>query len=438
MKSRAFSRRCSELNQQELYISLDIGSSSIKVLIGEMSDGQLHVIGVGNVKSNGIRKGAIVDIDATVQSIRKAVEQAERMTGYKIEEVVLGVPANQTMLQLVKGVVAVSSENREITDDDLDRVVESAQVMSIPPERELVNIIPRQFIVDNLDEIKDPRGMIGIRLEMDATMITTSKTLLHNVLRCVERAGLSIREIYLQPLAAGFFSLTEDEKNQGTAFIDLGGGSTTIAVFEDGQLTHTGVIPVGGDHITKDLSIVLKTPTEQAEQIKQQFGHAFYDDASDDELFEVPVVGTDSKDQYSQRFISEIIGARLEEVFELVIDELARLGVRDLPGGVVLTGGVAQLEGIAPLARQVLQTRVRIYTPDYIGVREPSFTTAVGLIRYAYLEDDFYGKNTSTQPIEYATVGAQPVSSKKQEYAPAEPRGSVIGKAKKFLDKFFD
>ncbi|MGE7927200.1 cell division protein FtsA [Lysinibacillus xylanilyticus] len=427
------------MNQQDLYISLDIGSSSIKVLIGEMSDGQLHVIGVGNVKSNGVRKGAIVDIDATVQSIRKAIDQAERMTGYQINEVVLGVPANQTMLQLVKGVVAVNSENREITDDDLDRVVESAQVMSIPPERELVNIIPRQFIVDNLDEIKDPRGMIGIRLEMDATMITTSKTLLHNVLRCVERAGLSIREIYLQPLAAGFFALTEDEKNQGTAFIDLGGGSTTITVFEEGMLTHTGVIPVGGDHITKDISIVLKTPTEQAEQIKHQFGHAFYDDASDDELFEVPVVGTDSTDQYSQRFISEIIGARLEELFELVIDELARLGVRDLPGGVVLTGGVAKLEGIAQLARQILQTRVRIYTPDYIGVREPSFTTAVGLIRYAYLEDDFYGKSTNTQPIEYAVVGSPTVSPKKQEYAaPSESKGSVIGRAKKLFDKFFD
>jgi len=404
-----------------------------------MGDGQLHVIGVGNVKSNGVRKGAIVDIDATVQSIRKAIEQAERMTGYQINEVVLGVPANQTMLQLVKGVVAVNSENREITDDDLDRVVESAQVMSIPPERELVNIIPRQFIVDNLDEIKDPRGMIGIRLEMDATMITTSKTLLHNVLRCVERAGLSIREIYLQPLAAGFFALTEDEKNQGTAFVDLGGGSTTITVFEEGLLTHTGVIPIGGDHITKDISIVLKTPTEQAEQIKHQFGHAFYDDASDDELFEVPVVGTDSTDQYSQRYISEIIGARLEELFELVIDELARLGVRDLPGGVVLTGGVAKLEGIAQLARQILQTRVRIYTPDYIGVREPSFTTAVGLIRYAYLEDDFYGKSTNTQPIEYAVVGSSAATHKKQEYAtPSESKGSVIGRAKKLFDKFFD
>ncbi|MDN4492429.1 cell division protein FtsA [Ureibacillus aquaedulcis] len=430
------------MNHQDIYISLDIGSSSIKVLIGEITDNQLHVIGVGNVKSNGIRKGAIVDIDATVQSIKKAIEQAERMTGIKINEVVLGIPANQTTLQPVKGVVAVNSENREITDEDLDRVIESAQVMSIPPERELVNIIPRQFIVDNLDEIKDPRGMIGIRLEMDATMITTSKTLVHNVLRCVERAGLQIREIYLQPLAAGFFALTEDEKNQGTAFIDLGGGSTTVAVFEEGLLTRTGVIPVGGEHITKDLSIVLKTPTEQAEIIKKQFGHAFYEDASDDEIFEVPVSGTDAMDQYSQKFISEIIGVRLEELFELVLDELARLGVRDLPGGVVLTGGVAQLEGIAQLARQVMQTRVRIYTPDYIGVRESTYTTAVGLIRYAHSEDDFYGRGPVQAPA-YASVGAGTPPPKKtsntvEKESNNTNKTSVINKAKKLFDKFFE
>lgn len=427
------------MNHQDIYISLDIGSSSIKVLIGEMSDQQLHVIGVGNVKSNGIRKGAIVDIDATVQSINKAIDQAERMTGIKIEEVVLGVPANQTVLQQVKGVVAVNSDNREIGDEDLERVIESAQVMSIPPERELVNLIPRQFIVDNLDEIKDPRGMIGIRLEMDATMITTSKTLVHNVLRCVERAGLQIREIYLQPLAAGYFALTEDEKNQGTAFIDLGGGSTTVAVFEEGLLTHTGVIPVGGDHITKDLSIVLKTPTEQAEKIKKQYGHAFYDDASDDELFEVPVVGTDTTDQYSQRYISEIIGVRLEELFELVLDELARLGVRDLPGGVVITGGVAQLEGLAQLARQVMQTRVRIYIPDYIGVRDPSFTTSVGLIRYAHLDDKFYGRSSGTHTT---PVIPQPTPSKKQshqaEHVDSTNKVSVIDKAKNIFNKFFE
>jgi len=428
------------LNHQDLYISLDIGSSSIKVLIGDMSDSQLHVIGVGCVKSNGIRKGAIVDIDATVQAIKKAVEQAERMTGFKIEEVILGIPTNQVSLQHVKGVVAVNSENREITDDDLDRVIDSAQTVPIAPDREFVNIVPRQFIVDNLDEIKDPRGMIGIRLELDATMITTSKTLLHNVLRCVERAGLNIRSIYLQPLTAGYFALTEDEKNQGTAYIDLGGGSTTIAVFEDGLLTHTGVVPVGGDHITKDLSIVLKTPTEQAEKIKHQYGHAFYDDASDEELFEVPVVGTDSKDQYSQRYISEIIGVRLEELFELVLDELARLGVRDLPGGIVISGGVSKLEGVAQLVRQVMQTRVRIYTPDYIGVREPSFTTAVGLIRYAYMEDEFYGKESVAPAQGFTVFGGQSPSPKKQEYqtVPAEDKESVIGKAKKFFDKFFD
>ena len=428
------------MNNQDIYVSLDIGSSSIKVIVGEINNHQLHVIGVGNVKSNGIRKGAIVDIDATVQSIRKAVEMAERMsTGIEIKNVVLGIPANQIQVQQVKGVVAVNSEDREITDDDLQRVLESAQVMSIPPEREMINLVPRQYIVDHLDEIKDPRGMIGIRLEVDATMFTTSKTLLHNVLRCVERAGLEIQQIYLQPLAAGEFALTEDEKNQGTAFIDLGGGSTTIGVFEDGLLTSTSVIPVGGNHITKDLSIVLKTPTEQAEMIKKEYGHAFYDDASDEQIFEVPVVGTDTTDQYSQRFISEIIGVRLEELFELVIDELHRLGVRDLPGGIVVTGGVAQLEGVAQLARQVLQTRVRIYIPDYIGVREPAYTTAVGLIRYAYADDEFYGREEESEPVMVAASPTPPkAKAKKSDNDDRENKTGMFDAAKKLFNKFFE
>ena len=429
------------MNQTELYVSLDIGSSSIKVLIGEMTNGSLNVIGVGNVKSNGIRKGAIVDIDATVQSIKKAIDQAERMIGMSINEVVLGIPANQAMLQHVKGVVAVNSENREITDDDLDRVMESAQVMSIPPEREMVNLVPKQFIVDHLDEIKDPRGMIGIRLEMDGTMMTTSKTILHNVLRCVERAGLQIREIYLQPLATGHFALSEDEKNHGTAFIDIGGGSTTIAVFQDGHLTHTSVLPVGGDHLTKDLSIILKTPTEQAEKIKHQYGHAFYDDASDDELFEVPVIGAEMKEQYSQRYISEIIGVRLEELFELVLEEFYRMGLQDLPGGVVITGGVAKLEGLLQLSRHILQTRVRLYTPEYIGVREPGYATAVGLIRYAHMEDQFFNRFGVSNALGHSKKPEQstPAPKKqKQTNVKEEEKGSVMGKARKFLDKFFE
>lgn len=429
------------MNQTELYVSLDIGSSSIKVLIGEMTNGSLNVIGVGNVKSNGIRKGAIVDIDATVQSIKKAIDQAERMIGMSINEVVLGIPANQAMLQHVKGVVAVNSENREITDDDLNRVMESAQVMSIPPERELVNLVAKQFVVDHLDEIKDPRGMIGIRLEMDGTMMTTSKTILHNVLRCVERAGLQIREIYLQPLASGYFALSEDEKNHGTAFIDIGGGSTTIAVFQDGHLTHSSVLPVGGDHITKDLSIVLKTPTEQAEKIKQQYGHAFYDDASDDELFEVPVIGADTKEQYSQRYISEIIGVRLEELFEMIVEEFYRMGIQDLPGGVVITGGVGKLEGLLQLARNILQTRVRLYTPEYIGVREPQYATAVGLIRYAHMEDSFFGRLGDSRALVQSRKPEQvqhAPKKQKQVNVQQENQEGVIGKARKFLDKFFE
>ncbi len=429
------------MNHQDIYISLDIGSSSIKVLIGEMSNDQLHVIGVGSVKSNGIRKGTIVDIDATVQSIKKAVDQAERMTGIKATRVVLGVPANQVALQSVKGVVAVNGENREITDDDLERVLDSAQVMSIPPERELVNLLPSQYIVDHLDGIKDPRGMIGIRLEMDGTLVTTSRTVLHNVLRCVERAGIAVHEIYLQPLAAGTYALTEDEINQGTAYIDFGGGSTTIAVFNDGQLTHTSVIPVGGDHITKDLSIVLKTPTEQAEKIKQQYGHAFIDDASDDELFEVPVVGADTTDQYSQRYISEIISVRLEELFELILDELARMGVHDIPGGIVITGGVTKLEGVAQLARQCMQSRVRVYTPDYIGVRDPAYTTAVGLIRYAYDEDKFYNREIASQtPAMSNSVASSP--SKKQASVSnqrnSESKPSMLDRAKNIINNFFE
>lgn len=431
------------MNSSELYVTLDIGSSSIKVVIGEINDQIIHIIGVGNAKSTGIRKGAIVDIDATVNSIKKAVSEAERMAGMEIHEVVLGIPASQSSIHQVKGVVAVQSADKEVTGKDLERVLDSAKVMSIPPEREYLNIIPIQYILDGVEEINDPRGMIGTRLEVDASMITTSKTILHNLLRCVERAGLQIREIYLQPLAAGSFALTEDEKNHGTAYIDIGGGATTISVFRDGHMTHTAMLPVGGDHMTKDLSIVLKTPTEHAEQIKRQYGHAFYDDASEDELFEVPVIGADVKEQYSQKYISEIIGVRLEELFEMVMEELYRLGVRDLPGGIVLSGGVAKLEGLVQLARHVLQTRVRVYTPDYIGVREPQFSTAVGLMQYIYKEDLYYGlSNTSPSAVSVRTdVPLKQKSNPKTKTASestAEPKESGMTKMKRIFDRFFE
>jgi len=427
------------MNSNELYVSLDIGTSSIKVIIGEMINESLNIIGVGIVPSEGLKKGSIVDIDETVHSIRQAIEQAERMVGMEIKQVIVGVSGNHVNLQTSRGVVAVSSENREITIEDVIRVKDAAQVVSIPPEKEIIDIIPKQFIVDGLDEITDPRGMIGVRLEMEGTIITGSKTILHNTLRCVERAGLEIQDISLQPLASGSFALSKDEKNLGVALIDIGGGSTTIAVFENGFLKATSVIPIGGDHITKDLSIGLRTTTEDAEKIKIKYGYAFYDHASEEEVFSVPIIGSDQHQQFNQLEISDIIEARLEEIFELVGHELVRHGVYDLPGGFVLTGGVASTKGILELAQDVFQSRVRIAIPDYIGVREPQYTTAVGLIKFSYKNSKLQGGNIHN-PVTVPAENREKVQ-KQATQKPAYEKKQVEkepSKFKKFMGYFFD
>jgi cell division protein FtsA len=427
------------MNSNEIYVSLDIGTSSVKVIIGEMVNDSLNIIGVGNVKSEGLRKGSIVDIDETVHSIKNAIEQAERMIGMEINQVIVGITGNHVSLQPCHGVVAVSSENREITNDDVARVMDAAKVVSIPPEREIIDIIPRQFIVDGLDEITDPRGMIGVRLEMEGSIITGSKTILHNTLRCVERAGLDILDITLQPLAAGAFALSKDEKSLGVTLIDIGGGSTTIAVFEQGYLRATSVLPLGGEHLTKDLSIGLRTSTEDAEKIKIKYGHAFYDDASEDEVFSVPIIGSDQHQQFNQLEVADVIEARLEEIFELVQNELKRLGIRDLPGGFVLTGGVANMQGVVDLAQVIFQNRVRIAIPDYIGVREPQYTTAVGLIKYAYKNARLQGRELeATVKVSHAKekrVVKQPQPKSKSEKQPEE---KMTSKVKKFLGYFFE
>lgn len=427
------------MNSNEIYVSLDIGTSSVKVIIGEMVNDSLNIIGVGNVKSEGLRKGSIVDIDETVHSIRKAIEQAERMIGMEINKVIVGVTGNHVMLQPCHGVVAVSSENREITNDDVARVIDAAQVISIPPEREIIDVIPKQFIVDGLDEINDPRGMIGVRLEMEGTIITGSKTILHNTLRCVERSGLEILDITLQPLASGAFALSKDEKNLGVALVDIGGGSTTISVFEQGFLRATSVLPVGGDHITKDISIGLRTSTEDAEKIKMKHGHAFYDHASEEEVFSVPIIGSDQHQQFNQLEVSDIIEARTEEIFDLIQNEIRRLGIRDLPGGYVLSGGVANTQGILELAQVVFQNRVRIAIPDYIGVREPQYTTAVGLIKFAYknakIQGRSIGNSTAAGEPKEKRVQKQPQPKAKPDKQPEE---KMTSRVKKFLGYFFE
>jgi cell division protein FtsA len=432
------------LNSNEIFVSLDIGTSTVKVIIGEMGQDSLNIIGVGNVKSEGIKKGSIVDIDETVQTIKRAVEQAERMVGMNINQVIVGITGNHVMLQSCHGVVAVSSENREITDEDVTRVMDAAQVVSIPPEREIINVIPRQFIVDGLDEITDPRGMIGVRLEMEGTIITGSKTILHNTLRCVEKAGLEIVDIILQPLAAGTIALSKDEQSLGSALVDIGGGSTTIAVFEQGHLKATSVLPVGGEHITKDLSIGLRTSTEDAEKIKTKYGHAFYDHASEDEVFSVPIIGSDQHQQFNQLEISDIIEARLEEILDLIQHELGRMGINDLPGGYVLTGGVANIPGVLELAQLVFQNRVRVAIPDYIGVREPQYTTAVGLIKYAHKNARLQGRSVSSSPSPKELNEARPAKPDNQktqqvkvkEEKPEEEK--TMSKVKKFFGYFFE
>lgn len=402
------------MKNHDTYVTVDIGTSSVRVIIGEMTNGSLNIIGVGESESEGIKKGAIVDIDQTVQSIKRAVEKAERMIGMSIKYVIVGVTGNHIQLQPCHGVVAVSSEDREIGDEDITRVIDAAQVISIPPEREIIDVIPRQFIVDGLDEINDPRGMIGVRLEMEGTIITGSKTMLHNLLRCVEKAGLQVADIVLQPLATGSIALSKDEKSLGVVLIDLGGGSTTVSIFAEGVLQGTSQIPIGGDHISNDISVGLRTSTEEAEKVKKAFGHAFVDHASDDETFEVSEIGSDQKQEFSQWQLANIVEPRLEEMFLLVQKEINRLGYQDLSGGFVITGGTAKTPGVLELARDVLQKNVRIAIPDYIGVREPQYTSGVGLITFAYRNVRIQGKEIASG-LEEAKTGNEEDRKERRE-----------------------
>ncbi|WP_099158000.1 cell division protein FtsA [Virgibacillus ndiopensis] len=426
-------------NSNEILVSLDIGTSKIKVIIGEVLNDSLNIIGVGSAKSNGMKKGAIVDIDQTVHSIKNAIEQAERMVGMQIDSVVVGINGNHVQLQTCHGVVAVQSENREIGDEDITRVLDAAKVISIPPEREIIDVIPKQFIVDGLDEINDPRGMIGVRLEMEGTIITCSRTALHNILKCVERAGLQISDICLQPLAAGSIALSKDEKNLGVALIDVGGGCSTVSIFENDHLVSTSVVPLGGDNITKDLSIGLRTSTEESEDIKINHGHAFFDDAREDETFEASIIGSNTSQTYNQLQIADMIEARLEEIYAFAEREIRRMGYHELPGGYVLTGGTMKMPGVLELAQDLFQSNVRMAIPDYIGVREPQYTAGVGILQFAYRNAKIQGKELLPSVIVNSYEQPKPKRAKKQpqseEHTEKKKKESGIANLFKY---FFD
>jgi cell division protein FtsA len=428
------------VNYEHTYVTLDIGTSNVRIVIGEVSNGALNIIGVGEVKSAGLRRGAIVDIDETVNSIRQAVEKAERMIDMSISKVIVGVSGNHIKLQPCHGVVAVSSDDREISDEDVKRVIDAAQVMSIPPDREVIDVIPKQFIVDGLDEINDPRGMMGVRLEMEGTILTGSKTILHNLLRCVEKAGLETADIVLQPIAAGSIALSKDERSLGVALLDLGGGSTTVSVFENGSLQAVRQIPIGGDHIVNDIAVGLRTSSEEAEAVKHSYGHALIDAASDDETFEVSEIGSDQLQEFSQWQLANIIEPRAEEILLLAVKELKELGYESLPGGFVLTGGNAKIPGILELAKEVFQKNVRISVPDYIGVREPQYTNGVGLITFANKNARIQGKQLDSGLEEKVTVPLhrQEMKRERPHQQPAKEGPGLKQKMSKMFKSFLE
>lgn len=372
------------MNNEDIVVSLDIGTSKVRIIIGEMNNGSINIIGVGSADSKGIRKGAIVDIDQTVESIRKAVDYAERMVGVSISDAYLGVVGDHIELHSSHGVVAVSNEDREIGGEDIERVLSAAKVIALPPEREIIGIIPEQYLVDGLEGIQEPRGMIGVRLEVEAQIITGAKTNIHNLLRCVEKANLNILGLILMPLAAGQLALSPDEKTLGTVMVDVGAGATTISYFKDGNIKSTSTIPIGGDFITNDISIGLRVNTQAAEKIKLKYGCALLEDADEEQVFKAAGIGNTQADyEYSQVDLAEIIEPRVREIFQLIGQETAKLGAVEPAGGFVLSGGTVSLPGVQQIAQEELGIQVRIAIPDFIGVKDPSYMNGVGMIQHA-------------------------------------------------------
>ncbi|WP_072905560.1 cell division protein FtsA [Anaerobranca californiensis] len=372
--------------QKRIITSLDIGTSTTKVIVGELDrDGNVNIIGIGQSKSLGLRKGTIVDLDSTVRSIVEAVQQAERMIGIEIPSVFVGIPAAHVQMLKNRGVVAVSGEDKEITEYDYERVLQAAKVVAIPPEREIIQTIPLNFIVDGYDGIKDPVGMIGVRLEVEALILTATSTVLRNIKKCVERAGLTVENFILNTLAAGEVALSADEKELGAILVDIGGGTTELAIFQNSNLVDKIVLPIGGDHITSDISKGLRIPLVEGEKIKLRYGSALYRD--EERSFEITTVGKEKVSVSTQK-LTDIIEPRVQEIFYLIKKELLKLGYNEvLPGGIVLTGGVAALPGIAEVAQAQLGGNVRIYQPQFIGVADPSFSTGTGIIEYVKNND---------------------------------------------------
>ena len=344
------------------FTGLDIGTSSIKVLVAEFIDGSMNVIGVSNVKSSGVKDGIIVDIDAAAKSIKTAIEQAEEKAGIVIEQVNVGLPANLLQIEPTQGMIPVTSESKEIKDEDVESVVRSALTKSITPEREVISLVPEEFIVDGFQGIRDPRGMMGIRLEMRGLIYTGPTTILHNLRKTVERAGIKVENIIISPLAMTRAVLNEGEREFGATVIDLGGGQTTVASMRAQELQFTNIYSEGGEYITKDISKVLKTSMQIAE-----------------------AVGENSPVEITEKYLAEIISARVKHILDRVKQDLTRGRLLDLPGGIVLVGGTAIMPGVVEVAQELFETNVKLYIPNQVGIRNPMFANVISLVEYVGL-----------------------------------------------------
>jgi cell division protein FtsA len=374
-------------SDRNLIVGLDIGTSKVAAIVGEITeDGEIEVIGIGTNPSRGLKKGVVVNLETTVQSIQRAIEEAELMAGCRIHSVYAGIAGSHISSMNSHGIVAI--KDKEVTQNDVDRVIDSARAVAIPADQKILHILPQEFVIDRQEGIKEPIGMSGIRLEARVHIVTGAVSAAQNIVKCIRRCGLEVEDIILEQLASCAAVLTEDEKDLGVCLVDIGGGTTDIAVFTDGAIRHTAVIPIAGDQVTNDIAVALRTPTQHAEEIKIKHACALTQLAKLEDTIEVPSIGDRPTRQISRLNLAEIVEPRYEELLLLVQAELRRSGFEDLiAAGIVLSGGSARVAGLVELAEEIFHMPVRLGIPQYVRglndvVRNPVYATGVGLLLF--------------------------------------------------------
>ncbi|MCG2581015.1 MAG: cell division protein FtsA [Marinobacter sp.] len=383
----------SSVETENMIVGLDIGTSKVVAIVGKRKmDGTIEVVGIGSHPSRGLKRGVVVNIETTVQAIQRAVEEAELMAGCRIHSVYAGIAGSHIKSLNSHGIVAI--RDREVTQADIDRVIDAAQAVAIPADQKILHILPQEFVIDSQEGIKEPMGMSGVRLEAKVHLVTCAVNAAQNIEKCVKRCGLEVDDIILEQLASSHAILTEDEKELGVCVVDIGGGTTDIAVFTGGAIRHTAVIPIAGDQVTNDIAMALRTPTQNAEEIKIKYACALTQLAGADETIKVPSVGDRAPRDLSRQALAEVVEPRYEELFTLVQSELRRSGFEDLiPAGIVITGGSSTMEGVVELAEEIFHMPVRLACPQAVSgmtevVNNPIYATGVGLLIHGFRQMD--------------------------------------------------